>query len=181
MLEGTIHPDFADVAAIFRKILPQPGEGGAATAGEEDPLAEPATAALVEALGQGRGLEAALPEGWRMLDQKEVTLLLCSGQALIDASFPLTPDARPDSGTFTLAYTEANATRAQGLQFLLATEDASHTALPFFHQERVAALAIEPLPSGAARTWLVADGELVDTRTTVLEVHPGVCRAITAA
>ena len=32
MLEGTIHPDFADVAAIFRKILPQPGEGGAAVA-----------------------------------------------------------------------------------------------------------------------------------------------------
>lgn len=32
MIEGTIHPDFADVAAIFRKILPQPGEGGAAVA-----------------------------------------------------------------------------------------------------------------------------------------------------
>ena len=32
MLEGTIHPDFADVAAIFRKILPAPGEGGAAVA-----------------------------------------------------------------------------------------------------------------------------------------------------
>lgn len=32
MLEGTIHPDFADVAAIFRKILPQRGEGGAAVA-----------------------------------------------------------------------------------------------------------------------------------------------------
>ena len=32
MLEGTIHPDFADVAAIFRKILPQAGDGGAAVA-----------------------------------------------------------------------------------------------------------------------------------------------------
>lgn len=32
MLEGTIHPDFADVASIFRKILPKAGEGGAAVA-----------------------------------------------------------------------------------------------------------------------------------------------------
>jgi CubicO group peptidase (beta-lactamase class C family) len=32
MLEGTIHPDFADVASIFRKILPKAGDGGAAVA-----------------------------------------------------------------------------------------------------------------------------------------------------
>ena len=32
MLNGTIHPDFADVASLFRKILPKDGRGGSAVA-----------------------------------------------------------------------------------------------------------------------------------------------------
>jgi diacylglycerol kinase family enzyme len=55
---------------------------------------------------------------------------------ILRTSYHLAPPARINDGAFTLMWT-TEATRLQGIDFLLKSEKGEHLGLPFLHHEKV--------------------------------------------
>mmetsp|Transcript_46465 Transcript_46465/g.118600 ORF Transcript_46465/g.118600 Transcript_46465/m.118600 type:complete len:508 (+) Transcript_46465:317-1840(+) len=112
--------------------------------------------------------------GWKDIGTTAVQLLVAANIPWISTSYHLAPPACIDDGAYTLMWT-TEATRTQGIDFLLKSEKGQHMDLPFLHSEKVSALLFEPISTDS---WVLVDGELADMVTTYLEVHEGLLNVL---
>lgn len=120
--------------------------------------------------------EGRLPQGWRQHPNTTVQLFAACNLPFLDMSYNLAPRAGLSSGCIDIVST-CEATRMQGLQFMLKSETGQHLDLPVVDYQQAAALAMEPISN---ETWMVVDGETVPFTRLYAQVHPGLCTVLVA-
>lgn len=120
----------------------------------------------------------ALPPNWRVLPRTDFNFLALYNAPFMATHARLNPRGSLSNGTMDLLWAEGLQGfmgRMQFLNMMLQSEEGGHVDLGFFNSEKVKAFAIEPL---CEDTWLVVDGEVVERRTTWIEVHSSACDVI---
>lgn len=121
-----------------------------------------------------------LPHGWHQMDFAQLQLLVIGSAPYISMSTMFNPRGALDSGSLDLQV-------VQGMQgvggrlalaaLLLAADDGKHVHHAIMQQSKVRAYLLEPLDNSS---WVMADGEVLETKPTYVELHPNICRLLVA-